>query len=921
MAGTVTVVTAPSHGTTSIDAVTGAITYTDDGTATTDDTFIYTVEDNLGALSNEATVTVSINSSENGNQTPVATNDSADSIDPSASVSVDVLSNDTDNDGTLVAGTVTVVTAPSHGSTSIDAVTGAITYTDDGAATTDDTFTYTVEDNLGALSNEATVTVSINSSNVGNQAPVATNDSAGPIDPNTSVLVDELSNDSDNDGTLVAGTVTVVTVPSHGTTSIDAVTGAITYTDDGTATTNDTFTYTVEDNLGALSNEATVTVSITHANGTCGMGLSLDGSDDWVNVPNLVLPGDFTIEAWVNLAPGISAADALIGQESAGPDINFFGGKARLYSATAPFDVVVADTTVQANTWTHVAISRSGTSLLLYLNGLLDGIGTWSGSLSVQALGRGNQSTLGYLEGELDEVRVWSVARSGSEINANYNQSVASGSPGLAAYWTFNESGQAVADESGSGNDGSLGNDTSVTSDDPSRIPSAAPINESCSGGEIGNQAPVATNDSAGFVDPSASVSVDVLSNDSDSDGTLVAGTVTVVTAPSHGTTSIDAVTGAITYTDDGTATTDDTFTYTVEDNLGALSNTATVTVISNSSRDADKQAPVANNDSAAPIDPNASVLIDVLSNDTDDGVLVAGTVTVVTAPSHGSTSIDTVSGAITYTDDGTTTTADIFTYTVEDDQGLSSNEATVTIPLTSSSWTVCALEGRYCSFVGTANVRFGANGKFTTLTATDGIYCSNSVFGDPAPGATKKCEIDIPLIVFPSNPNATNELVLSSTSSSIRECAGLPNGSTKPGDRTILTGCSGDASQHFELKAVGNGSSTLVSGHDSLCLTVEQSDRGVGDPVVQLPCDGSVNQNWTIQPFGSGGNQIISDYSNLCLSAQGSGQQLIQQSCGGLNTQIWEVSSPLPSKWTDPISTSVLPVAVANLPNGKVLS
>ncbi len=197
----------------------------------------------------------------------------------------------------------------------------------------------------------------------------------------------------------------------------------------------------------------------------------------------------------LKLTPGINAVDALFGQEGTGPDINFFGGKARLYSATAPFDVVVANTTVQANTWTHVAISRSGTSLSLYLNGSLDATGTWSGSLPVQALGRRNQSASGYLEGELDEVRVWSIARSGSEINANYNQSVSSGSAGLAAYWTFNGSGQAVADESESGNDGLLGVGAGTGSDDPSRIVSTAPITENCSGVD-GNLSPIAINDS-----------------------------------------------------------------------------------------------------------------------------------------------------------------------------------------------------------------------------------------------------------------------------------------------------------------------------------------------------------------------------------------------------------------------------------------
>lgn len=54
-----------------------------------------------------------------------------------------------------------------------------------------------------------------------------------------------------------------------------------------------------------------------------------------------------------------------------------------------------------------------------------------------------------------------------------------------------------------------------------------------------------------------------------------------------------------------------------------------------------------------------------------------------------------------------------------------------------------CAREGGFCEFRGEANVRYGARGRYTMRRARDGIPCNNRVFGDPAPGLTKRCVID----------------------------------------------------------------------------------------------------------------------------------------------------------------------------------
>ncbi len=221
---------------------------------------------------------------------------------------------------------------------------------------------------------------------------------------------------------------------------------------------------------------------------SCGMSLALDGKDDWINIPDMEFPGNFTIEAWAKLAPGIDNKDALVGQEGPGPDINFYSSKARLY---VPFaDHITASSAIRPDTWTHIALSRSGSNLSLYVNGVLDSIGSWNGKFPVKALGRGNVSK-GNFQGELDEVRFWNIARSGSQINNNYNQSVAADSQGLVGYWTFNENGQAVTDSSQSGYHGALGASAAIGIDDPKHVKSSAPINENCD--NIQNQAPLVT--------------------------------------------------------------------------------------------------------------------------------------------------------------------------------------------------------------------------------------------------------------------------------------------------------------------------------------------------------------------------------------------------------------------------------------------
>ena len=121
-----------------------------------------------------ATLSVTINAA------PVA-NDDSSSLTTGNSVSVNVLSNDTD-DGTLQAATVTVVDAPTNGTATANA-DGTITYTPNSGFVGSDSFTYTVMDDLNVVSNVATVAITVNAVVVPPPTPPASSGGGGSTGP------------------------------------------------------------------------------------------------------------------------------------------------------------------------------------------------------------------------------------------------------------------------------------------------------------------------------------------------------------------------------------------------------------------------------------------------------------------------------------------------------------------------------------------------------------------------------------------------------------------------------------------------------------------------------------------------------------------------------------------------------------------
>jgi Ca2+-binding RTX toxin-like protein len=195
------------------------------------------------------------------NVAPVANTDFINTNE-NTPITVNVLTNDTDSDGTLDPKTVTIIQGPVHGTVAVDPNTGLITYTPTAGYDGHDGFSYTVKDNNGVVSNVAGASITVNNVNV---APVASNDVI-TTSQDQAVNFNLLTNDTDSDGTLDATSVTIVNGPDHGTLTVDATTGLVTYTPTANYSGSDDFTYTVKDNSGAVSNVATASISVSKVN-------------------------------------------------------------------------------------------------------------------------------------------------------------------------------------------------------------------------------------------------------------------------------------------------------------------------------------------------------------------------------------------------------------------------------------------------------------------------------------------------------------------------------------------------------------------------------------------------------------------------------------------------------------------------------
>ncbi|MHA2688469.1 Ig-like domain-containing protein, partial [Vibrio harveyi] len=544
---------------------------------------------------------------------PVAEDDSV-LTDEDASVSIDVLANDQDADSDSLS--IESATVPAEQGT-VEIIDGKLIFTPAEDFNGEATVTYVVTD--GALTDEATVTVTVNPIN---DAPVAVNDTV-TTDEDTAVTIDVLANDSDPENDTL--TITAASVPAEqGTVTI--VDGKLVFTPAENFNGDATISYTTSD--GELSDDATVAVTVNPVNDAPVAANDTVATDEDTAVTIDVLANDSDPEndqlTITNASvPAEQGTVAIVDGKLVFTPAENFNGDATI-SYTTSDGQLTDDATVAVT-----------------VNPVNDAPVAVNDTVSTD---EDTAVTIDVLANDSDPENDTLTITSASVPAEQGTVTIVDGKLVFTPAENFN--GDATISYTIS--DGQLTDDATV----------AVTVNPV-------NDAPVAVNDTVA-TDEDTAVTIDVLANDSDPENDTL--TITAASVPAEqGTVAI--VDGKLVFTPAENFNGDATISYTISD--GQLTDDATVAVTVNPVND----APVAVDDTVT-TDEDTAVTIDVLANDSDPENDTL-TITAASVPAEQGT-VTIVDGKLVFTPAENFNGDATISYTISD--GQLTDDATVAV-------------------------------------------------------------------------------------------------------------------------------------------------------------------------------------------------------------------------------------------------
>ena len=278
------------------------------------------------------------------NVAPVAVVDDV-AVIKGSTTPLNLAANDSDADDGLDLASIVIVADSANGTVVVNA-DGSVTYSHDGSATVTDQFTYNIKDNSGAVSNTASVAITITTP-APNVAPVAVVDAFTVIKSST-MPFNLAANDSDADDGLDLESIVIDSDPANGTVVVNTG-GIVTYTHDGSDTASDSFSYTIKDNSGAVSNIAKVEITVSPPAVQVGIYDStvVEGADDLEFVISLSAASAETII--VDYATSNGTALAGTDYSAASGTVQFAPGEVRKFVTVSVLSNTVAQTDTSKN--------------------------------------------------------------------------------------------------------------------------------------------------------------------------------------------------------------------------------------------------------------------------------------------------------------------------------------------------------------------------------------------------------------------------------------------------------------------------------------------------------------------------------------------------------------------------------------------
>ena len=226
-------------------------------------------------------------------------------------------------------------------------------------------------------------------------------------------------------------------------------------------------------NVSDFSGGNSGTVNLTGL-GAAGVGrgsinyvLDLDGSNDYVSLPNSINMGssDFTLSLWLK-TDDVTSRQHVFQQTGSNDNraiaINSGGALRSRLGGTGSDHI--SGVVLSTDTWYHIALvhDNSANTLTWYVNGTQENINT---SVDIPSntgtfyLGTNSAADGKRFNGQIDEVRIWNDVRTASEIADNKDSELNGNESGLIAYYRMsNGTGTTLTDNSSNSNNGTLTN-------------------------------------------------------------------------------------------------------------------------------------------------------------------------------------------------------------------------------------------------------------------------------------------------------------------------------------------------------------------------------------------------------------------------------------------------------------------------------
>jgi Ca2+-binding RTX toxin-like protein len=619
----------------------GTVTYTPNADFNGSDTISYEISDGNGGTAT-ATVAVTVNAI---GDAPEAINDVL-SLDEDSSATIDVLLNDTDLDGDAL----NVTNASATNGTVLINFDGSLTYTPNANFNGSDTINYEISDGNGG-SAAATVDVTVNTVNDG---PVANTDSV-TLDEDSSTTINVLANDTDLDGDALSVTTASAT---NGAVVIN-LDGTVTYTPNADFNGSDTISYEISDGNGGTAtsvvsvtvlpvaeNDAPVAVddAITVEAGSNGVIAELiliwgqGFQDTTVLVNDSDADGDTLSIIEANGQALVGSSITLAGSNG-GTFTIFQNGKAS-FDASTDFGSIAPGGSVDTQINYTVSDGHGGTD-------------TATVTVTVRGANVGPEAVADSAATNEDEAVVIDIMSNDTDLEGDIlSVTAASASNGTVV---INSDGTLTYTPNANFNGSDTINYTISDGLDSASTTVAVTVNAI-------NDDAVAVNDNLNITENVTST-LNVLSNDLDADGDELS----IISATAANGTIVINADNTLDYTPDSNVQGVDTISYEITDGNGQTSS-AIATV---------NRLPITIDDTAA-TDEDVSIVIDVLSNDSDaDGHVLS----VNSASAANGSIVIQADGSLSYTPNTGFYGTDQITYAATDSHGgLSTAHVIVTV-------------------------------------------------------------------------------------------------------------------------------------------------------------------------------------------------------------------------------------------------